>query len=86
MATSNKTFDDVNEDNTDLKARLAEEGIILGNNGIEQKKIFQSTSLQTDSASSYQVGLNIFEELSYKYNKELKQQLKSKQLTFSYLI
>ena len=46
----------------------------------EKRMILAGTSLQNDSSSQFSVGLNMFEELSYKYNRELKNQLKSKYL------
>lgn len=44
----------------------------------EEICLIKSASLQSDSNQQYQVGLNIFEELSNKYNRELKSHLKSK--------
>ncbi|CDW90465.1 aaa family protein [Stylonychia lemnae] len=49
------------------------------NNELNQQDIsvIKSAKLQNDSSTSYQVGLNIFEELSHKYTRDLKQHLKS---------
>lgn len=45
---------------------------------MDEKKIIKAAQVQIENQSQYSVGLNIFEELSNKYHKELKQQLKSK--------
>lgn len=39
---------------------------------MDEKKIIIAASLQNESSSQYSVGLNIFEELSHKYHRELK--------------
>ncbi|TNV84528.1 hypothetical protein FGO68_gene1327 [Halteria grandinella] len=47
----------------------------------EGASLITSAKMQGDVGSSMQIGLNIFEEITVKYNKELKQQLKKSILT-----
>lgn len=48
------------------------------NNTGEDRQIITSAKLQTDANASYQVGLNLFEELTNNYNRDLKRTLLSK--------